>query len=118
MTFQQIPGVYHNRIGDIAVTALSDGTLVRGLDLLRSITVEESEALFRDAFRPGVQISVNAFLLRMGTKLVLIETGSGKYLGDSAGHLLANLRIAGVDPDRRRLAHAYAPGPFCRAHGP
>ena len=97
-THQQIPAVYHHRIGDIAVTALSDGTLERSLDLLRSITVEESEKLFRDAFRPGVVISVNAFVLRIGDRLVLIETGSGKYLGDSAGHLLANLKVAGVDP--------------------
>ena len=67
-THQQIPAVYHHRIGDIAVTALSDGTLERSLDLLRSITVEESEKLFRDAFRPGVVISVNAFVLRIGDR--------------------------------------------------
>lgn len=100
MQLKQIPPIYHHRIGDIAVTAISDGTLVRSLDLLRSITVEESERLLADAFRPGVQISVNAFLLRTGGRLVLIETGSGKYLGASAGHLLANLAIAGVDPAR------------------
>lgn len=100
MQLKQIPPIYHHRIGDIAVTAISDGTLVRSLDLLRSITVEESERLLADAFRPGVQISVNAFLLRTGGRLVLIETGSGKYLGESAGHLLANLAIAGVDPAR------------------
>lgn len=100
MQLKQIPPIYHHRIGDIAVTAISDGTLVRSLDLLRSIAVEESERLLADAFRPGVQISVNAFLLRTGGRLVLIETGSGKYLGESAGHLLANLAIAGVDPAR------------------
>ena len=27
MAFQQVPPVYHHRIGDIEVTALSDGTL-------------------------------------------------------------------------------------------
>jgi glyoxylase-like metal-dependent hydrolase (beta-lactamase superfamily II) len=98
MKSQQVPPIYHHRVGDIAVTALSDGTLERSLELLRSITPEESEKLLRDAFRPGVIISVNAFLLRAAGKLVLIETGSGKYLGPSAGHLLANLATAGVDP--------------------
>jgi glyoxylase-like metal-dependent hydrolase (beta-lactamase superfamily II) len=95
---QQIPPIYHHRIGDIAVTALSDGTLERSLELLRSIAIEDCEKLLRDAFRPGVLISVNAFLLRIGDRRVLIETGSGKYLGRSAGHLLANLAVAGVDP--------------------
>ena len=34
----QIPGVYHRRIGDIVVTALSDGYLDGTLEVLRNIT--------------------------------------------------------------------------------
>ncbi|MFM9847720.1 MAG: MBL fold metallo-hydrolase [Hyphomicrobiaceae bacterium] len=94
----QIPPVYHHRVGDIQVTALSDGTLERSLDLLRSVTVDEAQKLLADAFRPGVVISVNAFVLRSNGRTILIETGSGKYLGASAGHLLSNMAAAGIDP--------------------
>jgi glyoxylase-like metal-dependent hydrolase (beta-lactamase superfamily II) len=94
----QIPPVYHRRVGDIQVTALSDGTLERSLDLLRSVTVEEAQKLLADAFRPGVLISVNAFVLRSNGRTILIETGSGKYLGASTGHLLSNMTAAGIDP--------------------
>ena len=34
---QQIPGVYHRRIGDIVVTALSDGYLDGTVDVLQNI---------------------------------------------------------------------------------
>jgi len=95
---RQIPAFYHRRIGDIVVTALSDGTLERSLELLRSVTVDDAKGLLADAFRPGVLISVNAYLIRTAGRAILIETGSGNYLGASAGHLLANLAAAGVQP--------------------
>ena len=34
---QQIPGVYHRRVGDIVVTAISDGFLDGSLEVLRNI---------------------------------------------------------------------------------
>jgi glyoxylase-like metal-dependent hydrolase (beta-lactamase superfamily II) len=95
----QIPPIYHRRVGDMIVTALSDGTLERSLELLRSVSVEEAQRLLTEAFRPGVLISVNAFVIQTADRLILIETGSGNYLGDSAGHLLRNLAIAGIDPN-------------------
>ena len=35
---RQFPGVYHRRIGDIIVTALSDGYLDGTVDVLQNIT--------------------------------------------------------------------------------
>jgi glyoxylase-like metal-dependent hydrolase (beta-lactamase superfamily II) len=92
----QIPGVYHRRINDIIVTALSDGTLERTTDMLRNVTAQQALRLFDDAFRPAIVLSVNAFLIRSAGRLALVETGSGHYLGPTAGHLLANLAAAGV----------------------
>ena len=34
---EQVPGVSHRRVGDIVVTAISDGFVDGGLDVLRSI---------------------------------------------------------------------------------
>ena len=107
----QIPPVYHHLVGDIQVTALSDGTLERSLELLRSIQADEAQKLLADAFRPGVVISVNAFVLRSNGRSILIETGSGKYLGESAGHLLANMSKVGISPasiDTILLTASYA----------
>lgn len=95
----QIPGVYHRRIGDILLTAVSDGTLERTHEMMRDVTVEESQRHIDEAFRPGIVISVNCFLIRAGGRIALMETGSGQYLGASAGKLLANLAAAGVAPE-------------------
>ena len=38
----QIPGVYHRRVGDIVVTALSDGYLDGRVDVLQNITSDDA----------------------------------------------------------------------------
>jgi glyoxylase-like metal-dependent hydrolase (beta-lactamase superfamily II) len=50
-------------------------------------------------------MSYNAFLINTGSKLVLIDTGTGGKLNDDpgfhgAGHLMANLRAAGYQPEQ------------------
>jgi len=95
---EQIPPVYHRRMGEFVVTALSDGILVRTHEMMIGVTEEESRSRLAAAFRSEIAISVNAFLLRRGGEVILIETGSGNYFGPVAGHLLANLRRAGVEP--------------------
>jgi glyoxylase-like metal-dependent hydrolase (beta-lactamase superfamily II) len=92
----QIPGVYHRSIGGIIVTALSDGTLDRTTEMMRDVSAGEAHRLLDEAFRPGIVVSVNAFLIRSAGRLALLETGSGRYLGPTAGHLLANLAAAGI----------------------
>ena len=41
-TLEQIPGVYHRRIGDILVTSISDGYLDGTLDVMRNVDVEKT----------------------------------------------------------------------------
>ena len=94
---QQIPGVYHRRIGDIVVTALSDGYLDGTLEVLQNITQDESARLLADNFRPGRRTSVNCYAIRSAGRLALIETGSGNYLLPTAGQLQRNLAAAGID---------------------
>ena len=95
---RQIPGVYHRRVGDIVVTALSDGFLDGSLDVLRNIAQDEARQILTDAFRPARRTAVNAFLIYSAGRLALMETGSGNYLLPTAGKLLANIEAAGVDP--------------------
>ena len=114
----QIPGVYRRRVGEIILTALSDGYLDSPLDMLRNITVEESSRLLHEAFRPelpgieggGRRTSVNCYAIHSAGRLALIETGSGNYLQRTAGQLARNLAAAGIDPasvERVILTHMH-----------
>jgi len=44
---RQIPGVYHRKIGDIVVTAISDGYLDGSLDVMRNVDLEKAHQLLR-----------------------------------------------------------------------
>jgi glyoxylase-like metal-dependent hydrolase (beta-lactamase superfamily II) len=95
---QQIAGIYHRRVGDIVVTAISDGFLDGNLEVLRNIDHDEARQILTDAFRPARRTAVNAFLIYSAGRLALIETGSGNYLQPTAGKVLANIKAAGVAP--------------------
>ena len=94
----QIPGVYHRRIGDIVVTALSDGYLDGTVEVMQNITPAEATRMLTEQFRPGRRTSVNCYLVYSAGRLALIETGSGNYLQPTAGRLQHNLKAAGVNP--------------------
>ena len=91
---RQTPGVYHRRVGDIVVTAISDGYL-DGSSTLRNIAPERQ--ILADSFRPARRTAAMPSGYSAG-RLALIETGSGNYLLPTAGTLLTNLKAAGVDP--------------------
>jgi glyoxylase-like metal-dependent hydrolase (beta-lactamase superfamily II) len=94
----QISGVYHRRIGDIVVTALSDGYLDGTVEVMQNIAPAEAERMLAERFRPGRRTSVNCYLVYSAGRLALIETGSGDYLLPTAGKLQQNLKAAGVNP--------------------
>lgn len=95
---QQISGVYHRKIGDIVVTALSDGYNDGNLEILKNIDVDKARAVLVAAFRPVRRISINAFLVHTKGGMVLIDTGTGGSLSSTNGFLLRNLAAAGLKP--------------------
>jgi glyoxylase-like metal-dependent hydrolase (beta-lactamase superfamily II) len=95
----QIPGLYRRRIGDILVTALSDGTFTTDREMTRNLPSEELAQALAAAFRDRVIFSINAFLIQSQGRTCLLETGSGNYLGPTVGHLIANMKLAGVAPN-------------------
>ena len=95
---QQVPGVYHRRIGDIVVTAVSDGYLDGTVEVLQNINHDEARRMLAAAFRPGRRTSVNTFAIHSAGRLTLVDTGSGNYLLPTAGQLHRNLAAAGIDP--------------------
>ena len=97
----QAPGFFRMMLGDFVVTALYDGSFDLQVDqLLKQPAARTNAALARHFQSLPVETSVNAFLVNTGTKLVLIDTGTGGYSGPTSGTLLANLRAAGYRPDQ------------------
>jgi glyoxylase-like metal-dependent hydrolase (beta-lactamase superfamily II) len=84
-------------IGEIEVTTLSDGVLTAPLNVVLGMDKAEAERLA--GRKETVTISVNAFLLKVGGKWALIDTGSGNTMGPTLGKLPANLRAHGVAPE-------------------
>jgi glyoxylase-like metal-dependent hydrolase (beta-lactamase superfamily II) len=94
----QIPGIYRRRIGDIIVTAISDGTVQAKYDMMRVIDAEGAEALLKAAHVPAPPLlSVNCFVIHSAGRVGIIDTGCGTMMTDQQGKLFANLKLAGVD---------------------
>jgi glyoxylase-like metal-dependent hydrolase (beta-lactamase superfamily II) len=96
---QQIPGVYHRKIGDIVVTGISDGYNDGNLEILRNIDADLAREILVSAFRPVRRISINAFVVHTRAGPVLIDTGTGGSLSPTNGFLIRNLAAAGLKPE-------------------
>lgn len=100
----QAPGWYRFMVGDIEVTALSDGTV--GLpvgQLLTNTTAEKTRAALQRSYLGGgetLETSVNGYLINTGSKLVLVDTGAAGLFGPTLGNLAANLRASGYRPEQ------------------
>lgn len=88
------------QIGDIEVTALSDGVLAAPLDVVLGMDKAETARLAGKKPGESLPIAVNAFLLKRGAKLALVDTGSGNTMGPTLGKLTDNLRALGVAPEQ------------------
>jgi glyoxylase-like metal-dependent hydrolase (beta-lactamase superfamily II) len=108
----QAPGFYRTMLGDFEVTVLSDGTAPRAVDTIMSKPDEVRRILAKDHEPLLIELSINAFLINTGNKLILVDTGAGELLGpNSGGRLISNLRAAGYRPeqiDAVLLTHIHA----------
>jgi glyoxylase-like metal-dependent hydrolase (beta-lactamase superfamily II) len=94
----QIPGVYQRRIGDIVVTAISDGYLDGAYEFMRDITPQDAEKILKESYRPAPpRISINCFVIHSAGRTALMETGSGNSMGPTLGKMPQNLAAAGID---------------------
>lgn len=98
----QQAGYYRVQVGAVTVTALSDGTLKLPLhELLTNTTPAEVDQLLTQAHVAyPAETSVTAYLVAMGARLVLIDTGAGQLMGPTVGRLLPSLRAAGYQPEQ------------------
>lgn len=98
------PGWYRTQIGSFTVTALWDGTLDMPVDkVFKHPSPAQLKALLARAYLPTTMpLSVNAFVVDTGTRVVMIDTGTGasRMFGDRLGKVQSNLRAAGYTPEQ------------------
>lgn len=98
------------QIGDVTITAISDGYLTAGFDFLINADPADALRMQRDAGAPEpTAIHINCYLVRSHGRTVLIDAGAGG-IKQWGGKLASNLLRVGVDPfaiDAILLTHAH-----------
>jgi glyoxylase-like metal-dependent hydrolase (beta-lactamase superfamily II) len=100
-TSAPVPSVYRFMVGDVRVTSLSDGTVALDLHrILRGTSPSHTDSLLRRSFLNNpYEASINVFLIELGARRVLVDTGAGELFGPgNGGKLVAALAATGVHP--------------------
>jgi glyoxylase-like metal-dependent hydrolase (beta-lactamase superfamily II) len=87
------------RIGEITVTAVSDGVLKSSLDVIVGLAPEECARLAGCAYDAPVWLPVFAYVFDLPGRRVLVDAGSGTNMQPTLGELPANLRAIGIAPE-------------------
>jgi len=99
---RQAPSIYRYRVGSFEVTALYDGVWYRPIDekFVRHADYAEVRREMNDAFMPEEKLATpfTTLLVNTGTKLILLDTGTGGQIASTAGAFSENLKAAGIDP--------------------
>jgi glyoxylase-like metal-dependent hydrolase (beta-lactamase superfamily II) len=105
-------GFRKQKIGDIEVIALNDGVMRRplGEEFVKNAKLNEVQDLLKSQGLPTEYIDVpfTAFLLVVGNRKILMDTGFADNGPGTTGRLLANLNAAGLkaeDIDTVVLSH-------------
>ena len=86
-------------LGDVLVTAISDGSMQVGFELLTNIDITECEKIQQNAgIKEPNAIHINTFLIQKNGKNILIDSGIGG-LNNLGGQLIKNLAELGIAPE-------------------
>ncbi|MGA8358462.1 MAG: MBL fold metallo-hydrolase, partial [Xanthobacteraceae bacterium] len=100
---KQASAIYRYKIGSYQLTALYDGIWYRPITdkFIRNAPFADVEHALDAAFMPHDKLATpfTALVVNTGSKLVLIDTGTGGQISPSAGELRDNLVAAGIDPN-------------------
>jgi len=100
---KQSPAIYRYKIGSYELTALYDGIWYRPITdkFIRNAPFADVEHALDAAFMPHDKLATpfTALVVNTGSKLVLIDTGTGGQISATAGELRDNLVAAGIEPN-------------------
>ncbi|MDK4714043.1 MBL fold metallo-hydrolase [Rhizobium sp. CNPSo 4039] len=104
------PAFPSQQVGDLTITAISDGYLAASLDLLSNIDpADASRMQANTGIEDPASIHINCYMVRGGGRTVLIDAGAGGFR-QWGGRLETNLALAGIQPldiDTILLTHAH-----------
>ena len=105
------------RIGSIDIAIVSDGHLKMNPESIAGANTEWRQQIEMETHDERLHLSVNCVVLRVGERVILLDTGTGRddqalldRLGGECGHLLDNLRQLGISPsaiDTVVVSHAH-----------
>jgi glyoxylase-like metal-dependent hydrolase (beta-lactamase superfamily II) len=96
---QSQAGYYRLKIGAVDVIALSDGTIGLDTRLLHAPHRHALDAALKHAHVSSpLDTSVNAYLVLLGDRRILVDAGTGMLYGPNLNKLPASLRAVGVEP--------------------
>ena len=94
-------GYYRLKIGKVDVIAVSDGGAA--FDVLGVVAKEKQEAaaqiMAKSLVKSPVFVSVNAYVILLGGRTIMIDAGTGELFGVKLGKLPDSLRAAGIPPE-------------------
>ncbi len=98
---QSQAGFYRLKVGAIEVIALSDGTVTLNSKLLTRMQQDQVQSVLKRSFvGPLLNASVNAYLVKQGDRLILVDAGTGELYGPTLNKLPASLKAVGYTPEQ------------------
>jgi len=105
MSRTQASGFYRYKVGDYELTAINDGVWLRAIDdkFVRNAAFPDVQKALADSFQPTDKLPIpfTSLVINTGSKLILIDTGTGGQLtglAPQSGTWDANFAAAGFDP--------------------
>ncbi|MBU3845479.1 MAG: MBL fold metallo-hydrolase [Candidatus Acinetobacter avistercoris] len=100
---KQVAGYYHHQIGNTQITALLDGTNFLKPEQFKGLSPEQKDEILNKYYvdqSKGIQTSVNAFLIKTGDQLLMVDSGAASCFGAHLGSIYNNLKASGYQPEQ------------------
>ena len=84
------------QVGDIEVFVLNDGNTTFETDTFTATSTTEIKSLLDKVGQSSIKTSFNAFLIKSGDEVTLVDSGAGELFGSIAGNLNTALNDIGI----------------------
>ncbi|MBJ7537080.1 MBL fold metallo-hydrolase [Marinomonas transparens] len=92
---QKQAGYYRIRVGEVDVVALSDGTVPLDTAVLNAQPEYIGRLLAKSYLKSPIDASVNAFLIELENRLILVDAGTAELYGPTLDKLPSSLNAIG-----------------------